>query len=75
VIGLYRVGDLKQLPLGGLGHRERAVSLEFHLGCIDRNADGVGEAALAGPRGIYFLARCCFMIASRSEIRDFMLRI
>src|SRR5260370_7458149 len=34
MIGLYRVGDLKQFPLGGLGRRERALILEFHLGSM-----------------------------------------
>src|SRR5258708_4161652 len=76
VIGLYRVRQLKQFLLGALGRSERAVLLEFHLGCMI-----VMPMALAGrfspleAPGIYSLARCCFMIASRSEIRDFVVRI
>jgi hypothetical protein len=33
MIGLYRVGDLKQLFLGGLWHSERAVVFKFHRAC------------------------------------------
>jgi hypothetical protein len=34
VISLDRIRQFKQFLLGGLGRRERAVSLEFHLGCM-----------------------------------------
>jgi hypothetical protein len=34
VIDLYRVRQLKQFLLGGLGRSERALLLEFHLGCM-----------------------------------------
>jgi hypothetical protein len=34
VIGLYRVGDLYQFFLGGFRRCERAVGLEFQLGCM-----------------------------------------
>jgi hypothetical protein len=34
MIGLNRVRQLKQFALGGLWRRERAMLLEFHLGCL-----------------------------------------
>jgi hypothetical protein len=34
MIGLYRVRQLKQFLLGGVGRSERAVLLEFHLPCL-----------------------------------------
>src|SRR5258708_31896013 len=34
MIGLDRIRQFEQFLLGGLGRRERAVSLEFHLGCM-----------------------------------------
>jgi hypothetical protein len=34
VISLDRIRQFKQFLLGGLWRRERAVSLELHLGCM-----------------------------------------
>jgi hypothetical protein len=35
MIGLDRIRQLKQFPLGGFGRRERAIFfLEFHIGCV-----------------------------------------
>jgi hypothetical protein len=53
VIGLNRVRQLKQLPLGGLGRRERAVLFEFHLGrMIAMPTPSAWRRSPLGPRGI-----------------------
>ena len=55
VIGLDRICDLKQFPLGGLGCRERAVLLESHLGCmIAMPMASAGCFSPLGPRGMSF---------------------
>jgi hypothetical protein len=45
MIGLDRIRQLKQFPLSGLGCRERAILLKFHLGSVMRRSP-------LGPRGI-----------------------
>jgi len=53
VIGLYRIRQLKQFSLGGIRRRERAVLLEFHLGCmIAVPITSAGRFTALGPRGI-----------------------
>src|SRR6266550_1097804 len=53
MIGLDRVRQLEQFPLGGLGRRERAIPLEFHLGCmIARPMASAGRRSPLGPRGM-----------------------
>jgi hypothetical protein len=56
VIGLHRVRQLKQFLLGGLGRRERAIFLEFHLGCmIAMPTVSAGRFSPLGLRGILVL--------------------
>jgi hypothetical protein len=38
MIGLDRIRQLKQFPLSGLGCRERAIILKFHLGSVMRRS-------------------------------------
>jgi hypothetical protein len=52
VIRLYRVGDLKQFSLGGLGGRERSTILKFHLGMIALSMASAGYFSALGLRGI-----------------------
>ena len=60
MIGLYRVGDLKQFLLGGLGRRERALILEFHLGSmIAMPMASAGCFSPLGPLDIIFLLFLC----------------
>lgn len=60
MIGLYRVDDLKQFLLGGLGRRERALILEFHLGSmIAMPMASAGCFSPLEPLGIIFLLFLC----------------
>jgi hypothetical protein len=53
MVGLNRIRQLKQFSLGGLGCPERAVCLEFHLGCmIAMPTPSACRRSPLGPRGI-----------------------
>src|SRR6266478_8470914 len=55
MIGLDGVRQFEQLPLGGFRRRERAILLEFHLGCmIAMRMASAGRFSPLGPRGMSF---------------------